>query len=88
MYQLVYNHYFKKGIFSSLCALEAKNSITVPFTELSHLPKFTLMDRTWVSSDLDGLKILFAGFRKQGLVWFGQCKYDLTWNWTFILYLC
>ena len=42
MYQLVYNHYFKKGIFSSLCALEAKNSKSVPFTELSHLAKFTL----------------------------------------------
>ena len=43
MYQLVYNHYFKKGIFSSLCALEAKNSKSVPFTELSHLAKFTLL---------------------------------------------
>ena len=42
MYQLVYNHYFKKGIFSSLCALEAKNSKSVPFTELSRLPNFTL----------------------------------------------
>ena len=51
MYQLVYNHYFKKGIFSSLCALEAKNSKSVPFTELSRLAKFTLPQN--VSKPLD-----------------------------------
>ena len=52
MYQLVYNHYFKKGIFSSLCALEAKNSKSVPFTELSHLAKFTLVAYTLLLIEL------------------------------------
>ena len=58
MYQLVYNHYFKKGIFSSLCALEAKNSKSVPFTELSHLAKFTLVILNHKKSKSERLNIL------------------------------